>query len=499
MNPESNLRHVEQAADKGLHFAQWPAALRQMWRDEQVPRRRRELAFINAIALISCIFCVPLDYSNGPEMFGEGLVLRLGLVVPAYLLAIYAALRGGWAFQRWTSILSAVCFAGVAGYLGMHNGAVPQDEYVMGAALIVVLAVVVVPLRPGSIAVLVFLSLAVLWTVWAVLPPPRAREAFALLAYLSAISLVALAVPFRTATLKDRNFLYAVRGRLAADRLMEANEQLRELSHRDDLTGLPNRRYFERIFHTAFRAASEQGDDLAVMMIDVDHFKQFNDTHDHVAGDRALKQVATELEKQFAEVGGTVARFGGEEFVAVVEHCSEEEALILADRARRAVAQRPVTLDIGGRVTLSVSIGVALRQNVALSPDALSPASLSADALIDRADEALYAAKTAGRNIVRLAARADVSGSPMGSARAPEPSQSSFVTHPCGSGAVPIWMATSRSRIFWVSCPVPPLPMVKVPSGPLTLPTGVTTAAVPQAKVSIKSPFAASACHWSIE
>ena len=405
MKPESILRHdvenmAEHAADTGLAFGRWPAELREMWRAEQAPRRRRELAFINAIALVSCLFCIPLDYSNGPELFEEGLVLRLGLVIPAYCLAILAAFRGGWVLQRWTSILAAVCFAGVAGYLGMHNGAAPQNEYVMGAALIVVLAVVVVPLRPKALATLVLLSLAVLWTAWAVLPPERAREAFAMVAYLSAISLVALAVPFRTATLKDRNFLYALRGRIASERLIEANEQLRELSHRDDLTGLPNRRYFERIFYTAFRAASEHGDGLAVMMIDVDHFKQFNDTHGHVAGDRALKQVATELEKQFAASGATVARFGGEEFVAVVEHCSEDEALTLADQVRCGLAARAITLDRARRVSITASIGVAVRDNAALLPAAL----------IERADAALYAAKTAGRNIVRLAGCVDTPG-----------------------------------------------------------------------------------------
>ena len=187
----------------------------------------------------------------------------------------------------------------------------------------------------------------------------------------------------RTMALKDRNFLYAVRGRLASQRLVAVNEQLRELSHRDDLTGLPNRRYFERIFHTAFQAATDSGDDLAVMMIDVDHFKQFNDTHGHTAGDRALKLVATQLEKQFTASGSTVARFGGEEFVVVVEGCTEEGAMSLADRARRAVAQRTVIVGLAERVAVSVSIGVALRRSAGRSPEAL----------LESADKALYAAK----------------------------------------------------------------------------------------------------------
>ncbi|MEL7729388.1 GGDEF domain-containing protein [Citromicrobium bathyomarinum] len=405
MKPDPKLPHdieamVEQAADQSLPFRRWPAVLQEMWRSEQAPRRRRELAFINAIALISCLLCLPLDYTNGPQIFEQGLVLRLGLVVPAYCVAIYAALRGGWVIQRWTSILPVVCYAGVAGYIGMHNGASAEGGYVMGAAMIVVLATVILPLRVASIALMAFLSVATMWAIWAALPPAAEQEAFGVLAYLSAISLVALTVPFRTATLKDRNFLYAIRGRLASERLLAANEQLRELSHRDDLTGLPNRRYFERIFDTAFHASVINGEDLAVMMIDVDRFKLFNDTHGHTAGDRALKQVAKELEKQFVTSGATVARVGGEEFVAVVEHCTEQEALSLAERARHSVAQRPVALEIGGRVSITVSIGVAMRKKVGPSTDAL----------IDCADEALYAAKTAGRNVVRLADRVGAPG-----------------------------------------------------------------------------------------
>ena len=384
---------VERATDRGVPFRKWPVALRKLWQSEQESRRRRELAFINLLGFFSCLICLPLDHSIGPQMFEKGLVLRLGLLAPAYLVAICAALFGGWALQRWTSVLAAASFAGVAGYLGMHGEAVQQNEYVMGSALLIIVAAVVVPLRPGSIVAMVVLSLGALWAAWAALPPPAMREAFALIAYLSATGLLALAIPFRTTALKDRTFLYALRGRLASERLVEVNEQLRELSHRDDLTGLPNRRYFERIFHTAFRMAEERRDDLAVMMIDVDRFKQFNDTHGHSAGDRALRQVATELEKQFTASGNTVARYGGEEFVVVVEGCSEKSAMNLADRARRAVAQRPVVLDPGGRVLVTVSIGVALRAGAAETPGAL----------LECADQALYAAKNDGRNLVRLA------------------------------------------------------------------------------------------------
>ena len=95
--------------------------------------------------------------------------------------------------------------------------------------------------------------------------------------------------------------------------------------------------------------------------------------------------------------GSTVARFGGEEFVVVVEGCTEEGAMSLADRARRAVAQRTVIVGLAERVAVSVSIGVALRRSAGRSPEAL----------LESADKALYAAKNAGRDLVRLAGDGD--------------------------------------------------------------------------------------------
>ena len=133
------------------------------------------------------------------------------------------------------------------------------------------------------------------------------------------------------------------------------------------------------------------------MMIDVDHFKAFNDTHGHMAGDRALRQVARQLEREFAAGGDTLARYGGEEFVVVVEDSDVETALQLADRARQAVSARPVTLDDDRSVRLTVSVGVAMRK----------VAGSTASALMGRADEALYEAKQAGRDLVRLARKGD--------------------------------------------------------------------------------------------
>ncbi|MEL7691440.1 GGDEF domain-containing protein [Citromicrobium bathyomarinum] len=389
---------VEHAAKNGLPMRKWPAPLRALWHAELPLRGRQDLAFINALGLVAVLLCVPLDYSVGSRTFAAGLVLRVGIVVPAYLLAIYAALRCSWPIRRLVSIVPPACFATVATFLGTFQGGAEMSSYLMGAALIVLMATAVLPLRAGMLSMMVGLSLAGMWTVWAMLPlsPPVSGESRALLAYLTATMLVALALPIRTDRMKDRAFLSDLRSRFVSERLVAANAQLRELSHRDDLTGLPNRRYFQRIFGSALEDSIKRGDGLAVMMIDVDRFKHFNDSHGHLAGDRALRQIAAQLERHFASLECTVARYGGEEFIALVERCDAAHALALAETVRQAVEGRPVPTGQGAKVPVTLSIGVAIREGADTAPGDL----------VARADSALYEAKESGRNRVRLAGHA---------------------------------------------------------------------------------------------
>jgi len=399
MRPELGLsddldEEIERAAETGLRFGAWPESIKTLWRAQKFHRRRRELAFINAIGLAWCVACLALDYTAGSQVFSAGLALRLGLVAPLYLLAIGAAFFGGWRAQRWTTIAAVPAFAGVAGYLGMHVATEQVQEYVMASALLLAMAIVILPLRVPWLAFMAAVSVAVLWAIWATMPV-RGDAEFALLCFTSGIAFASLILPLRTARLKDQNFLFALRAQIVSRRLMEANDQLRALSDRDDLTGLPNRRYLERVFDDAFQASVRDGHDLAVIMIDVDHFKKFNDTHGHVAGDRTLTSVARTLEQTITGPGQMIARYGGEEFIAIVEGADEKTVLGLAERARQAVADRPVSTRSRKRVTVTVSMGVSLRREVDLSPTAI----------IERADAALYEAKRAGRNLVRLAGR----------------------------------------------------------------------------------------------
>jgi diguanylate cyclase (GGDEF)-like protein len=164
--------------------------------------------------------------------------------------------------------------------------------------------------------------------------------------------------------------------------LRRANEQLERLSLADPLTGVANRRAFDRAIAEAWKRAVRHDQPLAVIMLDLDHFKLINDSQGHTAGDEYLRNVAHALEGAVRDSGDdVVARWGGEEFAVLLGAADRGAALAVAQRMRASIETLGVT----------ASFGVAIRG------DDAEPA-----ALIDRADRALYAAKRAGRNRVHV-------------------------------------------------------------------------------------------------
>ncbi len=166
------------------------------------------------------------------------------------------------------------------------------------------------------------------------------------------------------------------------EKLRKANEKLRELSVTDALTGLCNRRGFDDKLQYEFKKAVRYSSDFAMLIIDVDNFKNYNDMYGHSEGDAVLKQVATLL-LQGARATDVVCRHGGEEFAILLPNTELSGAMLVAERICRSVESAPLN-----RRRITVSIGVSANK------DGLP----NAAALVRRADLALYEAKAAGKN-----------------------------------------------------------------------------------------------------
>ncbi|MFN3884338.1 MAG: diguanylate cyclase [Rhodocyclaceae bacterium] len=173
-----------------------------------------------------------------------------------------------------------------------------------------------------------------------------------------------------------------------ADELADANRRLREAALTDVLTGLPNRRYAIEFFGHEWQVASRSGRPLTAMLIDVDHFKEINDTHGHASGDVVLKEIAAAI-KRGLRAQDVVCRTGGDEFTVICPDTDLAAGLICAERVRKAVAALRFAFGKTSRHG-SVSIGVAVRD----------AGMADIEALIERADEGAYLAKQRGRNCV---------------------------------------------------------------------------------------------------
>jgi diguanylate cyclase (GGDEF)-like protein len=173
---------------------------------------------------------------------------------------------------------------------------------------------------------------------------------------------------------------------------IELRERLENMALRDGLTGLYNRRFLDEMLEHELAKLRRNGKRAAVVLIDVDHFKRFNDTYGHQMGDEALRKVGAAL-LSAVRASDVVCRYGGEEFVVFLPECNTEEALAKAEALRAAISA--ITMRVDGEVIppIGASFGVAM------FPDAGD----NRGELIKLADRALYRAKDAGRNRVMLA------------------------------------------------------------------------------------------------
>ncbi len=171
------------------------------------------------------------------------------------------------------------------------------------------------------------------------------------------------------------------------------HERLKRVGLTDSLTGINNRRFFDQRLDEEVARAQRTGEPLACLFLDIDHFKRINDQHGHRVGDQVLREVAGMIREQLRSTD-VLGRYGGEEFSALLVNAAQEKALEIAERIRGVIAARRFSLEDGGTLSATISIGVSSLQTVVEGNENI------AEELLDRADQALYLAKSSGRNRV---------------------------------------------------------------------------------------------------
>ncbi|HEX8552135.1 MAG TPA: GGDEF domain-containing protein [Abditibacteriaceae bacterium] len=358
------------------------------YRDDLLALYRSRLRLLAIVAMLTLPSC-----AAAYALLIPGTLRR---IMPVYALLFLLAIGLHFVVGRLNSLRAlrvatlcsyAVFSAGasvVIALLGDHN------PLLYGSHTHIMLSALLLPFTvwEGSvIAVIVVGSLA--WAGWWSLPQDQTPVYISYLYLLGTTALFVLGVTHFQSVLRRRAFD-------AAFDLMRSNEKLQAISFLDTLTGGFNRRYLESTLAVEIARSVRFDRSLSVMMFDLDNFKQVNDTRGHAAGDEVLREVWQAILTALREVD-TAARYGGDEFSAILPETDEDSALGVAERLQSSVRFRLHNRfgadSVEGRVTLSIGI-------VTTHPSQPHTEIITPDRLIDAADERLYEAKRRGKNSV---------------------------------------------------------------------------------------------------
>ncbi|WP_313629915.1 bifunctional diguanylate cyclase/phosphodiesterase [Pseudomonas sp.] len=327
-----------------------------------------------------------------PEVLVTATLQMIGACVPSTLIGLVLLKRSSVRWREYASMLPSY-----TGFIGTYNVVINGEQPVSGEQSLfmfcwplMLMYVNTCMKSPFNIALaynIFFLSI----TAWGVHTSPITFSTGGLImTAIGSSSFFSLLGNYWSNAEARRNYLYWLREETRVSSLTDANSDLQRLSETDSLTGLANRRHIQPQLDALTTNHLDGQSEGAVLLIDIDHFKGFNDHYGHLIGDECLKTVATALGSCFISPCA-VARFGGEEFIAVLPDTSHDEARRIARHVLQTI--RELNIAHLGRTDstaiITVSIGLAHSASSELT---------DSSSLLDQADKALYRAKRAGRN-----------------------------------------------------------------------------------------------------
>jgi diguanylate cyclase (GGDEF)-like protein len=369
----------------------FPQQLEEVFERETSAARAHHLVVGGLIAILIYNLFLYTDYLMVPDVFMKAAFIRLGIVTPLTILVLIGLWRGLSPVLR-ESIEAAitVCAGASVVYILVISKFPYVAYYHTGLILVVTFGNIVVRLRFWYALAASLLMVAIYILFYPVTPGLPAVIPMINIIVLCSSVIFTLFANYTLERDQRRSYLLSLRERIRRTALAADNTKLTELSHIDPLTGIPNRRelaeYLTRLLQ------QPRSNLLAIAMFDIDHFKRYNDLYDHPAGDECLRQVAGALRESLRHDGDLVARFGGEEFVAVLPGADLQIVEQIAERMRQAVQDMaiPHATALGyGNITISAGVATASTSG-----------GVDFQALFAAADSALYRAKSGGRNCV---------------------------------------------------------------------------------------------------
>lgn len=344
-----------------------------------------------------------VDWLMANDVFMFSVTVRLLVFTPLGCLLMWSLRRyfaNVIAFKRWWLTDLVIVLSGWAAALCLAlillKSQSPLAMYYHAGFMVVMLYGTLVQQLETKLGVVFLLGILALHALCAAygqpMPMPLRVAMLEILLVTAAFSLIGMITVERS---RRRRYLLLRRERNLSESLLGVNMQLQQLSRSDVLTGVGNRRHFHEYMQQVWERASGSGTPVSVLMLDVDHFKAYNDRYGHPAGDECLKQVAQSVVGSLRTSGDFVARYGGEEFVAVLPNTSSEIAEQAAERVRQgveALAMRHEGSSTSPVVTISVGVATVIP----------GEAGMDADKLVSCADRALYDAKKGARNRVSV-------------------------------------------------------------------------------------------------
>ena len=387
--------------DKALSWLRFPAALERQFAIDSAPRRLRYFLLSGLLSLFVFNGFLLVDYLMAPDVFWLAVKIRVGLFTPFAVVCLLVVWLKRNSMLPLTStlvgeylvVISGSLAAACLAYILSNSRAVNSQHYHVGLMVVIMYGNMVQRLR-------FWYAVAFSLTVYAIhiggvmmVPAFNPRLILPMALLVGATMVFTLMANYALERDERRQYLLSLRRKHLLLDLGEVQQRLQQLSRMDTLTGLFNRRHFQQYLGQVWQRARHDEAPVAVLMLDVDHFKHYNDRYGHPVGDQCLMQVAHAMQDSLRRPGDLVARYGGEEFIAVLPGADKDTAHQAAERIRDAIIKLGIPHEASATAAVvTASIGVI---------SCRAREGVQEQDLIAEADAALYKAKQAGRNQVR--------------------------------------------------------------------------------------------------